>query len=456
MGFSESRKREIRIYIAVSVVAFGICVFVAASAFYVIVCRKRKKKMKENYLACDKSVNLELQQLNLSVRTASEKKVSFESQIESLDGHVLPTTPGKPAITGVMESYTVEELSAATAEFSSTNLIEGSVYHGRLRGKLVAIKCTNHDTISKIKFELLHGLTRFHHNIIRLLGVCPSTDSHGSTTTTHDEFLVFEYAKNGSLKDWIHGGLAMKSHFIESCSCFLTWNQRLKICLDVASALQYMHQIINPSYVHRNIKSRNIFLDEEFHAKVGNFGMDVCIKDENEKYYPNKQVPYSGNLMSNYPSKWDKGYMAPEHGHEHACSDVITPSIDIYAYGVVLLEILSGKPPIRWTNSENNNDGTHLSDEIKAILESGNAEDKLREWMDSALGENYSFEVALVLANLARACVEDDPLRRPNAGDVVVKLSELVAEREEQVIVRESSCRPLVAHPFPVKNVDDF
>ncbi|KAI3713277.1 hypothetical protein L1987_71851 [Smallanthus sonchifolius] len=443
MSFSESRMRKIRVYIVVSVVAFGICIFVAASAFYVIVCRKRQKRAKENYLSCDKSVNLELQQLNLSVRTASEKKVSFESQVESLDGHVLPITPGKTT-PGVVESYTVEELSAATSEFSSTNLIEGSVYHGRLKGKNVAIKRIDHDTISKIKFELLQGLTRFHPNIIRLLGVCSGTDSRGSLMTTRNEFLVFEYAKNGSLKDWIHGGLAMKSHFIASCSCFLTWNQRLKICLDVANALQYMHHIINPSYIHGNIKSRNIFLDEEFHAKVGNFGMDACIKDE---YYP-KEVPYSGNLISSYPTMWDKGYTTPEL--EHSSSSVITPSTDIYAYGVVLLEMLSGKPPIRWVKSENNDVQSRLSDEIKVILESGNVGDKLREWVDTALGENYSFDVAMVLANLARACLEDNPLRRPNVGDVVVKLSELVVEREEQVIVRESSCRPLVAQPFPI------
>ncbi|KAJ0447331.1 putative protein kinase RLK-Pelle-LysM family [Helianthus annuus] len=441
MTISKSRMREIRVYIAVSVVAFAICILVAASAFYVIVCRKRKNKTKD-FSSCNKSVNQELQQLNLSVRTASEKKVSFESQIESLDGHVLPTTPGKPA-PGVVESYTVEELSLATAEFSSANLIEGSVYHGRLKGKDVAVKFTDHDTISKIKFELLQGLTRFHPNIIRLLGVCASTDSHGSITTARDEFLVFEYTKNGSLKDWIHGGLAMKSQFIASCSCFLTWNQRLKICLDVATALQYMHQIINPSYTHRNIKSRNIFLDEEFHAKVGNFGMDACIREES---HPNI-VPCSGNLISSYPIMWDKGYIAPEE----SSSGAVTPSTDIYAYGVVLLEILSGKLPIGRVESKNNDVESRLSNEIKVIFEVGNVEDKLREWMDTALGENYSFDVAMVLASLARECVEDDPLKRPNAGEVVLKLSELVVEREEQVIDRESSCRPLVAQPsFPI------
>ncbi|XP_024974970.1 protein LYK2-like [Cynara cardunculus var. scolymus] len=445
--------RAIRVYIAVSMLAFVICIVVAASVFYVIVCKRRKKKKKmkpKHCLSCNRSVDLELQQLSLSVRTASEKKVSFESssQMESLDDHILPTTPRKVAAM-VVESYTVEELRVATTEFSSTNLIEGSVYHGRLKGKDVAVKCTSPDTISKIKFELFQSPNRFHSNIIRLLGFCMGDGTITNTIATHDEFLVFEYAKNGSLKDWIHGGLAMKSHFIASCSCFLTWNQRLNICLDVANALQYMHQVLNPSYVHRNMKSRNIFLDEEFHAKVGNFGMEECVRYQN---YP-EEVPASGYLYSTYPSSWDEGYIAPEYSN----SGAISPSMDIYAFGIVLLEILSGKPPIRRGKSESKDDGCRLSERIKHILNSGIVAEKVREWMDNALGENYPFEVAMKLVNLARECVDDDPSLRPTAGEVVVKLTELVAEgEEEQVIVRESSCRPLVAQPFAIKDVNDF
>ncbi|KAI3666026.1 hypothetical protein L6452_44664 [Arctium lappa] len=377
--------------------------------------------------------------------------------MESLDDHILPTTPRKVAAM-VVESYTAEELSIATEEFSSTNLIEGSVYHGRLKGKNVAVKCTDPDTISKIKFELFQSPTRSHPNIIRLLGFCIGDGNNTNTIATHDEFLVFEYAKNGSLKDWIHGGLAMKSHFIASCSCFLTWNQRLKICLDVANALQYMHQILNPTYVHGNIKtyvhgnikSRNIFLDEEFHAKVGNFGMEECVRDQNYS----EEVSSSGYLYSSYPETWDEGYIAPEYSN----SSAIGPGMDIYAFGVVLLEILSGKPPIRRGKSENKDDGFRLSEKIKLILDSGNAVEKMREWMDHALSENYSFEAAMVLANLAKDCVEDDPLLRPAAGEVVVKLTELVADGggEEEVIVREGSCRPLVAQPFAIKDVNDF
>ncbi|XP_071692694.1 protein LYK2-like [Rutidosis leptorrhynchoides] len=444
MKSSKEKMKEVRVYIALSVVAFAICIAIATLVVYFIICSKRKKRMNQHISSCNKNVDLEFQKLNLSVRTASEKKVSFESssQMESLDDHLLPTTPRKLM---VVESYLVEELSVATAEFSSTNLIEGSVYHGRLKGKNVAIKCTDHDTISKIKFELFNGPARFHPNIIRLLGFCRGLDSPDTMTPIRDEFLVFEYAKNGSLKDWIHGGLAMKSHFIASCSCFLTWNQRLKICLDVANALQYMHQIVNPSYIHRNIKSRNIFLDEEFHAKVGNFGMDECVSDENDP----EEIPSSGYLYSCFPTTWDKGYMAPEYSN----SGVSSPNIDIYAFGVVLLEILSGKPPIKWVKMDTIDDGSRLSEKIKAILDSGNPKD-MREWMDPALGENYSLEKVTVFAKLARKCVDDNPLMRPSAGELVLKLSELMVEKDDQPIVRESSWRPLVTQPVDFKNVN--
>ncbi|KAA8530115.1 hypothetical protein F0562_004824 [Nyssa sinensis] len=308
-------------------------------------------------------------------------------------------------------------------DFNSSNLIEESVFHGRLSGKNLAIKRTQTQIISKIEFGLFHDAIHHHPNIIRLMGTC--------ITDGPDSFLVFEYAKNGSLKDWLHGGLAMKSQFIASCYCFLTWNQRLKICLDVAMALQYMHQIMNPSYVHRNIKSRNIFLDEEFNAKVGNFGMARCVEEDTE----------SSQSSSSHPSSWSKGYLGPEYLN----LGIIAPSIDIFAYGVVLLEVLSGQTPITRSN-EKGEGSVWLSEKIKLILESDNAAEELREWMDNALGENYSFDAAVTLANLARACVEDDPSCRPSAGEIVEKLSRLVEElpEAEQFSICESSCKPLV------------
>uniref|UniRef100_A0A166BAB6 Protein kinase domain-containing protein n=3 Tax=Daucus carota subsp. sativus TaxID=79200 RepID=A0A166BAB6_DAUCS len=407
-----SKMWKIGAYIAVSGAAF--VAFIAAAAGLLLLYWKKKQQIMA------KDGDVELQQLSLSVRTISEKKVSFEGSQDTIDGQVIEPIPHKMMI----ETYTLEEMKKATADFSTSNLIEDSVFHGRLNGKNLAIKCTKTENVSKIEFGLFHDAVHHHPNIIRLFGTCE--------TEGPDSFIVSEYARNGSLKDWLHGGLAMKSQFISSCYCFLTWNQRLRICLDVATALQYMHQIMNPSYLHRNIKSRNIFIDEEFNAKVGNFGMAECAENDTSDQ---NQVS-----CSSHSSSWTRGYLAPELLHQCLPS----PSTDIFAFGVVLLEILSGQPPV--TRGTEKGEGTILlSDKINFILQSENA-DELRGWMDNVLDENYSFDQAVTLANLARACVEEDSCMRPNAGEIVEKLSRLVEELPagESFTICESSCKPLV------------
>ena len=410
----KSKMRRIGLYIALTGILVGVSIAVAA-AFLIIQMKKRQS------LLCKGSGDVELRQLSLSVRTTSDKKVSFEgSHQDPLDGKTISSTTPRKAL---VETYTVEELNKATEDFSSSNQIEGSVYHGRLNGKNLAIKSIRQDIISKIEFSLFKDAIHHHPNIIRLLGTCLTEEGP-------DSFLVFEYAKNGSLKDWLHGGLAMKNQFIASCYCFLTWSQRLRICLDVAMALQYMHHIMDPCYVHRNVKSRNIFLDEEFNAKIGNFGMSKCIEDDTAD---------PRNCSTN-PATWSLGYLAPEYIHQ----GVVSPSMDIFAYGVVLLEVLSGQTPISRPN-EKGGCRILLSEKVKFILQSENA-DELREWMDSALGENYSFDAAVILANLATACIEEDPALRPTAEEVVKKLSRLIEEapKGECSLLSESSSKPLV------------
>lgn len=419
----KKKKRMIKLGVSIGVVSFlVVATFMGFAAFFLI---KRKKKQQEiPTCLSSKIVDTELQQLSLSIRTVSEKKVSFEGSQSTLDGHGDATTPRSTTSKVMLESYSVEELRKATEDFASHNLIEGKVYHGRVKGKDLGIKCTTLDYISKVDLTLFQDAIHNHPNIMRVLGTC--------MTDEKDTYLVFEYAKNGSLKDWIHSGLAMKSHFIASCSCFLTWRQRLRICLDVALALQYMHHIMHPIYVHRNIKSKNIFLDEDFNAKVGSFGMAKCVEDDVEE---TKDIEFS----SRNPSSWNKGYLAPEYIKQ----GINSPSIDVYAFGVVLLEVLSGETPVICPKE---GEIVMLSDNIKSILESENV-DELRGWVDTDLGENYSFDGAIALATLARACVDEDPLMRPSAGEIVEKLSRLIEESpegEQTCLINESSSKPLV------------
>ncbi|KAL9162898.1 hypothetical protein ABFS82_06G007900 [Erythranthe guttata] len=359
------------------VLAFIVIVLliISTSIFSAIVyfCIKYWKKKRHDSI---KKENWDqLKGLSLSVRTSTDKKLEDPNML--------------------IGNFSYEDLQMATDNFGSSNLIEGSVFHGRLNGKNMAIKRTPSHFVSRIDFRLFNEM--IHQNIIRVLGTC--------VLDGPDSFVVFEYAENGSLKDWIHGGLAIKSQFISSCNCFLKFKQRLKICLNVATALYYMHFVTKPSYVHRNIRSRNIFLDENFNAKLGNFGMANCV----EHVYEDQEL-------------CNKGYLAPEYVGE----GIISPSIDVFAYGVVLLEVLSGKPAVR------RGEGSlviKLCDEIKRVLKS---EEELKAWFDNAfLGEEYSFERGVVVAKLAVACVEDEPSLRPDAGEIVDQMLRLVEELPE-------------------------
>ncbi|XP_060676278.1 protein LYK2 isoform X2 [Ziziphus jujuba] len=392
-----------------------------AAAFLLIQLKKRK----QTSCSISKGQDLELQQLSQSVRTTSEKKVSFDgSHQEALDNQISSNI--KAHHKALLETYTIEELRKATENFHSSNHIGGSVYNGRLNGKNLAVKRIQPEIIPKIDFGFFIDAIHHHPNILRLLGTCLNEGS--------DSFLVFEYARNGSLKDWLHGGLAIKNQFIASCYCFLTWSQRLKICLDVAMALQYMHQVMDPVYVHRNVKTRNIFLDEEFNAKLGNFGMARCAENDTAE---------DPNLYSTNPASWSLGYLAPEYIHQ----GIISPSLDIFAYGVVLLEVLSGQTPISRPN-EKGGGSIWLAEKIKPILESENGGQELRDWMDNALGENYSFDAALSMANLARVCIEEEPSLRPSVEEIIEKISRLINEdsqdQGEHNLMTESSSKPLV------------
>ncbi|KAK7260625.1 hypothetical protein RIF29_26842 [Crotalaria pallida] len=420
----KSKMLKTELWIGLVGVALGVLIAFAAAAFFVIRL-KQKKNVDESSI---KGGDSELQHLNLSARTTttSDKKISFEG---SQDTKILDsaTTPRKM----LLEIYTTEDMRKATEDFSSSNHIEGSVFHGRLNGKNMAIKRMKTAVASKIDLGLFRDALNHHGhpNILRLLGT--SLIERSESETESESFLVFEFAKNGSLKDWLHGGLAIKNQFIASCYCFLTWSQRLKICLDVAMALQYMHHVMNPCYVHRNVKSRNIFLDEEFGAKIGNFGMAGCVENDAE----------DPRFYSTYPASWSLGYLAPEYVHQ----GIISPSIDIFAYGVVLLEVLSGETAISRPNDKEEG-CVWLTDKIKSILMSENA-NELREWIDGALGENYSFDAAVSVANIARACVEEDYTLRPSAREIVDKLSRLVEElqdEEQHMLMSESSSKPLV------------
>ncbi|XWS57967.1 hypothetical protein CRYUN_Cryun09bG0218700 [Craigia yunnanensis] len=285
--------------------------------------------------------------------------------------------------------YKYEDLKAATGNFSESNRIKGSVFRGSFQGDDAAVKIMKGDVSSEI--NLLKKIN--HTNIIRLSGFCV----HEGNT-----YLVYEYADKGSVSDWLHSNKFQTSFT-------LSWKQRVQIAYDIADALNYLHNYINPSYIHKNLKTSNTLLDVNFRAKVANFGLARTIEDNDV-----------GGLQLTRLVVGTQGYMAPEYIE----NGVITPKLDVFALGVIILELLSGK---RAANAENNGEEELLSASIKGVLEGDNVREKLKNFIDPSLRPEYPLDLAFSMAQLAKICVASDLNARPPMSEVLVTLSKILS-----------------------------
>ncbi|XVE90341.1 hypothetical protein DITRI_Ditri20bG0069800 [Diplodiscus trichospermus] len=286
--------------------------------------------------------------------------------------------------------YKYEDLKAATGNFSESNRIKGSVFRGSFQGDGAAVKIMNGDVSSEI--NLLKKIN--HTNIIRLSGFCV----HEGNT-----YLVYEYADKGSVSDWLHSNKSQTS-------LTLPWKQRVQIAYDVADALNYLHSYIDPPYIHKNLKTSNILLDVNFRAKVANFGLARTVKDDDE-----------GGLQMTRHVVGTQGYMAPEYIE----NGLITPKLDVFALGVIILELLSGKQA---ANAEKSGGGEELlSEHIKGVLEGDNVREKLKNFIDPSLRPEYPLDLAFSMAQLAKICVAHDLNSRPPMSEVLVTLSKILS-----------------------------
>lgn len=281
-----------------------------------------------------------------------------------------------------LKFYKYEDLVVATENFSPKNMIDGSVFRGILNGSTVAIKCMRR-SISK-EVNLLKKINHF--NLINLFGACE-----------HDGvfYLVYEFMENGSLSDWLH-----KKRYPE----FVSWNCRFRIALDVAHGLHYLHNCTDPGYVHKDISSGNILLDKNLRAKLANFSF-VRSAVREESGYSSTKTAVGTN-----------GYMAPEY-MEYG---LVTPEMDTYAFGVVLLELITGKEAAYKQDGEE----ILLAEAVFSMVEGGNAEAKLSVLVDPNLQANKK-EIAHHLIMLCLACIAREPESRPSMAEVVSTLMKI-------------------------------
>jgi len=291
--------------------------------------------------------------------------------------------------------YSVEDLQKATQNFSPLSNIDGSVYKGTIDGKDYAIKLMKGDISQELR--LLQKVN--HTNLVKLEGFCISSEGQS--------YLIYDYVENGSLNTWLHDPESVQDMTASDwSSSSLSWKTRLQIALDVANGLHYIHKHTTPSVVHKDIKSSNILLDGKFRAKIANFGMAKSGINALTKHIMGTQ-----------------GYMAPEY----LADGFVSPMLDVFAFGVVLLELISGKEAIvRQGGVPIAGKAGLLWTQINPLLEGEDREEELRKWADGNQQMEYSIDAVLGLAIIARACVEEDPGARPTLPEIVYKLSNLL------------------------------
>eukprot|EP01018_Ginkgo_biloba_P031979 Gb_09697 [translate_table: standard] len=295
--------------------------------------------------------------------------------------------------------YKFEDLKAATHDFSPSCRIRGSVYRGVIDGAPVAIKQMKGDVSQEI--NILRKINHF--NLIRLAGLCTSEDH---------SYLVYEYAENGSLSDRLHSEQFHSNRSWSGSSVVLSWRQRVQICLDIANGLYYLHNYTNPAYVHKDIKSSNILLDGDYRAKIANFGLAKSADNRGEGFALTRHVVGT------------KGYMAPEY----LSHGLVTPKLDIFSFGVVMLEILSAREAVSTQNDgENNMKEIMLWSEIGALMEGENPKEKVKGLMDPGLQNEYPLDMAFSVAQIAKACVDQELGRRPTINEIVMALSRMLS-----------------------------
>ncbi|KAJ4775617.1 Protein kinase superfamily protein [Rhynchospora pubera] len=318
--------------------------------------------------------------------TVATKRFGMSISVpSSLDSAVSAMATYPPSV----KTFSLEELSKATESFSSKRVLGeggfGRVYQGTLEsGTDVAVKLlTREDRSGDREFIAeVEMLSRLHHkNLVKLIGIC----IEGSKRC-----LVYELVRNGSVESHLHG--------VDKKKELLDWEIRMKVALGAARGLAYLHEDANPRVIHRDFKASNILLEEDFTPKVTDFGL---AREATEGINH-----ISTRVMGTF------GYVAPEY----AMTGHLLVKSDVYSYGVVLLELLSGRKPVYMSESQG---PENLVTWARPLLGSQEGLEKL---IDPALRGNYDFDNVAKVASIASMCVHIEPSQRPFMGEVVQAL----------------------------------
>ncbi|KAL9257739.1 STRUBBELIG-RECEPTOR FAMILY 3-like protein [Drosera capensis] len=290
-----------------------------------------------------------------------------------------------------VRSFSVASLQEYTNSFSQDNLIAsgmfGSVYRAELPdGKLLAVKKLDKSVTSRLKehdfIDLVSSVDRLRHaNILDLVGHCSEHSQR---------LLIYEYCSNGSLQDALHSEDGYKKK--------LSWNTRMQITLGAARALEYLHEVCEPPVMHRNFKATNILLDDELNVRVSDCGLAPLIAS-------GLVSQLSGQLQSTY------GYGAPEYE-----SGIYTHVSDVFSFGVVMLELLTGR--MAYDNARVRGEQILVRWAIPQLHDI----EALTGMVDPSLDGEYPTKSLSNYADIISRCVQSEPEFRPLMSEVVQDL----------------------------------
>uniref|UniRef100_K3XS30 non-specific serine/threonine protein kinase n=1 Tax=Setaria italica TaxID=4555 RepID=K3XS30_SETIT len=299
-------------------------------------------------------------------------------------------SPRGRANTFQSRQFTYKELKVMTSNFREEigRGGFGAVFLGYLEnGSPVAIKmCSKTSSQGDKEFlaEAQH-LTRVHHrNLVSLVGYCKDKKHLA---------LVYEYMEGGSLEGRLRGEA--------SAATPLTWHQRLKIALDSAQGLEYLHKSCQPPLIHRDVKTQNILLSANLKAKIADFGL---MKEFSDEYRTHVTTHPAGTL----------GYLDPEYYNTSQLSE----KNDVYSFGVVLLELITGQPP---AVPIGDTESIHIAQWVREKLSEG---DDIESIADPRMERQYDVNSVWKVSELALQCKEEPSRTRPAMTDVVVGLKE--------------------------------
>ncbi|XP_051207420.1 receptor protein kinase WSS1 [Lolium perenne] len=290
----------------------------------------------------------------------------------------------------------IEVLLKATDNFNEDCILGkggfGVVFKGNLNGKLVAVKRCDSGTMgTKGQQEFMAEidvLTKVRHrHLVGLLGYC----THG-----YERLLVYEYMSGGTLRE--HLCDLQRSGFTP-----LTWTQRMTIALDVARGIEYLHGLAQETFIHRDLKPSNILLDQDLRAKVSDFGL-VKLANDTDK-----------SMMTKVAGTF--GYLAPEY----ATTGKVTTKVDVYAYGVILMEMITGRKVL---DDSLPDEESHL---VTIFRRNMLDKVKFRKFVDPTLELSAeAWKSLLEVSDLARHCTAREQNQRPDMCHCVNRLSSLL------------------------------